>query len=273
MKIRKMIFQPPNGHPQDNQKPILWVNSVFYTCLLNATSVALTSGERFFIASVNFYRNQVTDPKLKKEIAIFLGQEKWHMMAHDGLNAYVKSSSYMDEEIYKNVDKDFKEAYKMSNAEQLSLTLASEHYTAILSRFLLGSPSHISRIDPHFRKLWIQHCIEELEHKSVAFDVFQHLNLGYWTRIKGFLLASWNVPIQIFGGTFKLIRKSDSRIDAYREAFSFFFHLRTGFIWSFLPEFFGYFSPSFHPSQTKDEEMIDKYTAEYNLAESEQKAS
>ena len=56
---------------------------------------------------------------------------------------------------------------------RLARTVVAEHVTAIISHYLLTN-STSNRTPDSFRDLFQWHAIEEIEHKSVAFDVYKH---------------------------------------------------------------------------------------------------
>ncbi len=56
------------------------------TAFLNTFSTILPVGERFFIDSVRAYRDQITDPELKKAVTAFIGQEAMHGREHEEYN-------------------------------------------------------------------------------------------------------------------------------------------------------------------------------------------
>ena len=53
-----------------------------------------------------------------------------------------------------------------------NIPAAIEHFTAVLSELLLSSDSIMNKAHQSMRELWRWHAAEEMEHKSVAFDVF-----------------------------------------------------------------------------------------------------
>ena len=48
-------------------------------------------------------------------------------------------------------------------------------------------------LDPTVRALWVWHALEEVEHKSVAFDVYRAAGGGYIRRVALMLLTSVGV--------------------------------------------------------------------------------
>jgi hypothetical protein len=71
----------------------------------------------------------------------------------------------------------------------LAATAAAEHFTAILAdgAFKRGV---LDQLDPRMRKLLAWHAAEEIEHKSVAFDVLREIDPSYALRLAGLAHAT-----------------------------------------------------------------------------------
>lgn len=235
----------------------------YFTSVLNAISITIPPGERFFITSINYFRNKVISSKLKTEIGIFIGQEKWHSDAHIQMNNLIKSLSGPNyERLNSYAESFFANLTKTKPEYQLAYTVSAEHFTTIISRFLLKCPELSGKIVPYCRKVWIQHACEELEHKSVAFDLLKELKIGYWIRMRSYLHATWKVSIQFFAGAFLLVSDSHGTGKAFFEFLSFTLNMKNGFIWHLIPDFISYLSPNFHPSQVDDSELVSRYLLE-----------
>lgn len=67
---------------------------------------------------------------------------------------------------------------------QLAFTVAIEHLTATLSYLILKDPKLLEDASPAYQQLWTWHALEEMEHKGVAFDVYNMAtkNLSPWKR-------------------------------------------------------------------------------------------
>ena len=140
---------------------------------LNTMSLFFPVGERFFIDSVRNYRDQITDPELKKAVPAFIGQEAMHGREHDEYNNYVADSGiplHAQEEVVTQL-LNAVQAYT-PKAFQLAATVALEHLTAILGGGLLDLPEIMDGSDPGYQAIWNWHALEETEHKAVAFDVY-----------------------------------------------------------------------------------------------------
>ena len=149
------------------------------TAYFNALSAAFPQGETFFIESVRRYRDSVHEP-LREQIAAFVQQEAMHTREHVVFNKLLRTAGYdltaMDAETRRRVD----EARGRPPVVQLALTVALEHFTAIMAHSLLTEREPLPGASEEIVRLWQWHAIEEIEHKAVAYDTFlavtQHMS-------------------------------------------------------------------------------------------------
>src|SRR5919199_2732858 len=62
-------------------------------------SAVFPDGEDFFVRSVRRFRDRITDPTLKREVAGFIGQEAMHGREHRALNDRLDRLGYPAERI------------------------------------------------------------------------------------------------------------------------------------------------------------------------------
>ncbi|HEY8073676.1 MAG TPA: metal-dependent hydrolase, partial [Labilithrix sp.] len=75
------------------------------------------------------------------------------------------------------------------HALSLAVTVAAEHFTAILAEEAL-TDGELELAHPALRQLLYWHAVEELEHKAVAFDVLRAVHPSYTLRILGLFFAT-----------------------------------------------------------------------------------
>ena len=186
IKVRAM------GFPfRDAGIPRHWfMGSPHLTHLSNALQLLFPAGERFFIRSVKHYEDRISDPELKARIKGFYGQEGRHGHEHERLFKVLEAQGYEIESFlawyedmaYEKLEKRF------SPAMRLSVTAALEHFTAAMGRNALTS-DFLDEAHPIIAELMRWHAAEEIEHKSVAFDVFKAVDGRYHVRVAGLFLA------------------------------------------------------------------------------------
>ena len=90
---------------------------------------------------------------------------------------------------------------------RLSAIAAIEHFTAVLGEWILNDSGELDVIgaDPAMLDLMRWHGSEEVEHRSVAFDVYQHLSGNYVRRLVSMVLVMIALTVGfIIGGTLLL---------------------------------------------------------------------
>lgn len=143
---------------------------------INGLSLMFPVGERFFIRSVRYYREQISNPELKEAVTGFIGQEAMHGREHEHYNQLLEDAGLPANELEQEVVSLlswFEERYPAK--AQLAGTIALEHFTAILADALLSHPELIDGAEPVYTALLRWHAMEETEHKAVAFDVWREI--------------------------------------------------------------------------------------------------
>lgn len=147
-------------------------------------SAMFPNGEDFFVRSVRRYRDEVTDPELRAQVAGFIGQEAMHGREHRAFNERLQALGYPTGLVDRLVARGFALADRVLPArDRLAITAALEHYTATLAEVLMTDESAQAALDvPEVRALLLWHALEEAEHKAVAFDVFEQVCGKHWVR-------------------------------------------------------------------------------------------
>lgn len=165
--------------------------NVLATHLVNGVSMLFPAGERFFVRSVFHYMDQIDDPLLRAQIKGFFGQEGRHAKEHDRWNEILSEQGYSVEtflSIYERIAYGVVERLA-SPSLRLAATAACEHFTAMLAERVLRFDV-LSHADPTMAQLLKWHAAEEIEHRSVAFDVMQKVSPSYAMRVAGLAVAA-----------------------------------------------------------------------------------
>ncbi len=138
----------------------------------------------------------------------------------------------------------------------------------MLGDYLLSNPSVIALAEPDFKLIWGWHAVEEIEHKSVCFDLYQHAGGGWFKRAFVYLPVALDFFI-LFSILFWSMLYKDGLLkprkllQTIKQFLSFFFG-KTGVVWYLLKHSFQYLSPSFapwnHDNRAKTEEWIASNT-------------
>ena len=184
--VRKMGFD-------FSEVPKYWfAGSPLATHFANGLNLVFPDGERFFIRSVKHFLDEIKDdPELLARCRNFFGQEGSHGHEHERAFENLESHGYQvrpwltwyRNHAYEGIEK------KVSPKMRLAITAALEHLTATLAEHGLSENSEMDLAHPVMRDLMKWHACEEIEHKSVAFDVFQRVDGRYWVRALGMIIG------------------------------------------------------------------------------------
>ncbi len=238
----------------------------FKTAWFNAMSITFPLGEKFFIDSVRAFSDQVDDPRLSAEIRQFCGQEGFHRREHDRYNrALCRLRGYDLGWLEGRLEKNISRAKKMlSPVNQLAATAALEHITAIMAESQLGPDSPMAgKVDPAMVALWDWHAAEEMEHKSVAFDVYRAVEGGEAMRKSALRRATFFLFVDVMGGVIHML-KHDGKLwqpALWREGWQFLLG-GDGILRRLWPAYRDYFREGFHPWQRDTHQLLYDWQAE-----------
>jgi predicted metal-dependent hydrolase len=145
------------------------------------------------------------------------------------------------------------------------VTVALEHFTAIMAENALRERL-IDLAHPSLQALLYWHACEEIEHKSVAFDVLARINPSYALRMKGLALAT--IGLAGFWVAAMLMLLEQDREKGQRGALSQWRKVPKGPPISrkvFLRGIREYARRDFHPSQLDNAHLAEDYLAKAGL--------
>lgn len=179
--VRKMGFDFSNV-------PKYYMNgNIEKSHLFNALNLLFPEGERFFMRAVRDGLNQIDNPDLKQQARGFFGQETQHAIEHEKFFEILEQQGYQFRpQLTKVIGFIQKMRDLLPLSMRLSITAGAEHLTAVLGATALNDVE-IDNAHPAMRDLIQWHAIEEVEHKSIAYDVYQENGGGYLTRMMGYV--------------------------------------------------------------------------------------
>jgi predicted metal-dependent hydrolase len=225
-------------------------------------SSVFPDGEDFFVKSVRHFRDQITDPDLKRQVAGFIGQEAMHGKDHRAFNDLMIEHGYDEAPIIDGRLRKFLGFIRktLPPMSQLAATTALEHFTAMLAEQLLADERMHDDVHESVRPLWLWHALEESEHKAVAFDVYKAVGGSERMRVLtmkflryGFVAAVATqvaVSLALDKQTYKpgVLRKSLKRFSR-----SPVVHKR---VWEQLKD---YDRPDFHPDDSDTDALVEHW--------------
>jgi uncharacterized protein len=248
---------------------------VLATHVTNVMHLVLPEGERAMAACLAEALPFIADERLREEVTGFIGQESMHAGSHEGARNHLQSIG-LDVESYVAkigwlVDRLLGDHGLAGRAEEewlkerLGLFAGMEHFTAVIGEWLLESEVLAELgMHPTMLDLVRWHGAEEVEHRSVVFDAYMHVDGGYARRFRTGLLASGMLLPLFVISTAYLYRKDPSPAKGRFWGQQFLSATLRGVIPSFttfFTEMPRYLRPDFHPSQLGSMDNALRYLA------------
>lgn len=241
-----------------DELPQYWMaNDPYKTRVFDAVQATFPDGERYFIAAVRAFREGIKDPELQAAVKDFMLQEGQHGKVHTDYNSWLERQG-IDIDAFTRHTKDVtnRRLKNMSPEYNIAMTAALEHFTAMMAELFFAEKSVMEGADERLRALFAWHAVEEMEHKSVAFDVMQKVaKVGYARRTLAMthatvafsaytLIAPWYM-LKMDGFSLR------ERLRMSVKGTAWMFAPRKGLFFRLLPMIASYYQPGFHPDQQK----------------------
>ena len=241
------------------------------TAFYNALSITFPRGEAFFIESVKAFRDGAPE-KLAREIRAFIQQEVMHTREHVSFNKRVADAGYDISGLEQKVAESLELTKNRPQILNLAVTMALEHYTAIMATLMITDKNLWSGADPEQIALWKWHAMEEIEHKGVAYDTWLHATRD-WTRWKRWkvksimmLLVTRNFWINRYKGVITLLQQDGITGAKAHLGTLWFLFGGPGAIRKLILPWATFFLPGFHPWNHDDRNLINVVESEYEAA-------
>ncbi|MFD5699495.1 metal-dependent hydrolase [Streptomyces lasiicapitis] len=171
-----------------DETPLHWIpDEPTATHVINVLHLLLPAGERWFVKVFKEGLPLVTDPVLLKDVKGFMGQEATHSVQHAYVLDHLAAQRLETADFTKYVDLLFEKLLgeqpplgaPIPTQEwlrfRLAVVAAIEQFTAVLGNWVLHAEGlDRARADEVMLDLLRWHGAEEVEHRSVAFDMYQH---------------------------------------------------------------------------------------------------
>jgi hypothetical protein len=266
IKVRRVNFSFSKENPRFYYK-----NNPFSTHFINALHIVFPTGERFFVNSVLKHQKEIKEDKLKKQVRNFCGQEGIHSAMHEKFwkilndNGYIIKGyeNHIDKLLHKIIAKIEVEGSKINNID-LAATVCLEHFTALFGHAIFNHVETNKEVVPEdIAELFQWHAAEEIEHKNVAFDVFQKVDdAEYSKRILLMPIATALLYFYLGVGTFMLMYQ-DRKYLSISKLPKQFYEFTTGLLndlhSDLYKEYFRFFKKDFHPSYLNDYYLAENF--------------
>jgi predicted metal-dependent hydrolase len=189
IEVRRLQFPFDQGID-----PLLSELAPSLSYMLVGLSVMIPYLEPYLIRTMKTAKQQVTDPGLRRAMELFSEQEGQHYRQHMRFNQALKLRDRAPlTALEAELDADYK---RFSRKRSLRFNLAyAEGFEAITLAFGLFVLRYdlTDALEEQVRELFVWHLVEELEHRTVAFDVYDHLHGDYLYRAAVGAFAQWHL--------------------------------------------------------------------------------
>jgi len=182
--VRRMRFEVP---AQSEFHPLYILGQAGQSYQFTGLGLYVAILEPFIVKSMRRVLAQVRDEELRENVDRFCRQEAQHYQQHEHFNALVLGYGYpgLEARVQKLRD-DFERFLEhKSDKFRIGFVEGFEANTTQGALFLLntGILDHPAT-HPRFGELFKWHMLEEIEHRNVAFDIYQHLYGDYFYRAR-----------------------------------------------------------------------------------------
>ncbi|MFD7897290.1 metal-dependent hydrolase [Streptomyces sp. NPDC059743] len=168
--------------------PLHWIpDEPTATHVINVLHLLLPAGERWFVKVFKEGLPLVTDPELLKDVKGFMGQEATHSVQHSYVLDHLAEQKLSTEAYTRHIDFLFEKLLGEKPPwgipfpagkwllYRLAFVAAIEQFTAILGDWVLRAEGlDRAGADEIMLDLLRWHGAEEVEHRAVAFDMYEH---------------------------------------------------------------------------------------------------
>ncbi|WP_078314512.1 metal-dependent hydrolase [Mycobacterium sp. D16Q16] len=191
-----------------SNSPLQWIpNEPVASHALSALNFMLPAGELFFVEVFGRALPHIKDDKLREEVIGFIGQEQLHSDTHDkALLQYFGQHGIDAQPLHDLTDRMlaiFKrqtdrlppKAQYRAMVEGVAIIAGLEHLTATAGDWLLNFDFEGYGADPVITDMFRWHGAEEVEHRSVAWDLARHLGVGRPRMLAYFIGSCATIPV------------------------------------------------------------------------------
>ena len=257
--VRKVRFEFP-----DELDDVLPGDDPVQETYLVAFSLTMPYLEPYLIRTYRSVSDRISDPALADDVRGFIAQEAQHFQNHRRVNNIIKEQlgpetaarieaieQRLDDD-YRRFSRDRSDRFNLGYAEgfeAMTCAMAMSMFERAAAGDGLGSDGRFGA----WQQLWAWHAAEEIEHRTVAFEVYEHLYPGWAARAAGALRAQLHFQRTI--ERFQRILLPSQGQSARPRMPSWF---RDG-----KGRYFRTFLPGYHPGNLDVDPLVDLVLAPY----------
>ncbi len=286
-----ILLQARNVEFDWSNLPMHWIpGDPFSTHVLNVLHLLLPAGEEWFVDTFKEALPLIEDEQLRDDVVGFIGQEAMHSNAHSGVLIHLKEKGLDPTPFTDQMEWTFKKILgprpltglreKNHLIERLAVIAAIEHITAFLGDWVLNAEGlDRAGVHPTMLDLLRWHGAEEVEHRSVAYDVMRYFDKRESRRIRTQLIVTPVIVWLWVRGT-RFLMRNDPELAPWSEhrrkphLSDFLAAGKRGTLptaWELTKRMSTYFTRSYHPSNEGSTAQAVKYLASSPAAQAAQR--
>lgn len=248
--------------PQLDAENVVWSQSApEFSVFINALGLHVPYFERYLIHTMNSVKHDVSDKKLRRDMAALVGQEGHHAKNFIEFNAVMAKRYPKVAKLDAAAKTHFRHAAKTDSHKRLvGFTAGYETFTFLAGLIILRNYDKWMAVShPRMKALWVWHQVEEVEHGAVAHDVYRHLYGKHeWYRKYMVLAAGWHIAWETMKAYTHMARHEGWLKNPFKAAKSLGFLVTTlgQMAWQTLPVFRKNYNPRNHPLATSKQDPV-----------------
>jgi len=244
-------------------------NSPVKTYFWNSLSLGLPQLENAAVKTIANVLPSIKDEALNKCAKVFCMQESTHAIKHGVFNSAFLQGNHQS---FINLDNKIFAFVIGLLPQKFTLGLFSgvEHITSIISHVGLEQPERwFGNCNPEVYRLWDWHAMEELEHKSVCFDVYNYMGGGWLQRCITMLFVTFFILLPSVSVRLLYLLWNDKKLflgRTWKQIFSLLVG-RDGVFRLILGEYLEYFKKNFNPWDQDSRSLISAWKKKQTVGE------
>ncbi|MFJ4654922.1 metal-dependent hydrolase [Nocardia sp. NPDC088792] len=277
--VGPVALRPREVHFDFSHSPLHWIpGEPVASHAISGLNLILPLGERGFVEMFRRALPYVTDPELREQMIGFMGQEAQHAESHNraiwevlqrhGIDPepILTEAEYLFDRAIQRLDTLPEQLRHRVVVQMLAAIAGVEHFTALGGDWILNQDFESLEADPAITDLFRWHGAEEVEHRSVAFDVARYFGAGRPRLVTIYLGASAGLPLGLIAVAWWLVRQDRTMrnmgpVKVFREINS---AMRRGVLprWRLIGDGFASFiRADYNPEDTGDTAQAVAYLA------------
>lgn len=206
--VRQMDFGIP-----ESIDPLVMPGEPEWSYFTVALSLLLPYLEPYLIHTMKRAKAHIRDPDLLADLAQFTGQEGQHYRQHILFNDAVRGYGFTRLNGFESELKSDYERFTRTKSLRWNLAYAEgfEALTTAVARYSFEMGFNAALEPRAVRNLWSWHLVEEVEHRTVAFDVYDGLYGSYGYRLLIASYGQWHLLQWVFR-VLSYMLKNDTRV-------------------------------------------------------------